>query len=71
MSTRRTKLKATLTPIPAFDPGERPVLLGVALLDWLAGVGGGTVEDLAAELTCVGEGTGEDIAAGLYAEAVD
>ena len=47
------------------------MLLGVALLDWLAGVGGGTVEDLAAELAGVGEGTVEDIAAGLYAEAVD
>ena len=71
MSTRRTTLKATLTPIPAFDPGERPVLLGVVLLGWLAGVGGGTVEELAAELAGVAEDTVDDIVPGLYAKAVD
>lgn len=79
MSTRRTTLKAAITPIPTFDPGERPVLLGVVILDWLAGVpmrwlagvGGGTAEDLAAELAGVSEGTVEEIAAGLYATAVN
>ena len=79
ISTRRTTLKAALTPIPIFDPGERAVLLGVVLLDWLAdvpmrwlaNVDGGTVEDLAAELAGVGGGKVEDIAAGLYAKAVD
>lgn len=50
MTTRRTAFKAALTPIPAFDPVERPVLLGIVLLDWLVGVGEGTVEDLAAGL---------------------
>ena len=50
MATRRTAFKATLTPIPAFDPVERPVLLGVILLDWLVGVGEDTIEDLAAGL---------------------
>ncbi len=68
-TARRTATKAALTPIPAFDPVERPLLLVVVLLDWLVGV---LLDWLVGVrwLVGVGEGTVEDLAAGLAVEVV-
>ena len=74
-TARITATKAALTPMPAFDPVERSLLLGVVLLDWLVDIviviSGSLVEVVPMRwLLGVGEGTVEDLAAGLAARVV-